>query len=274
MPILLAIAASVVVVFGALWMVRQRTRPAWQVATVQGTPSVKRLAKGQSLATDANSRARLDMHDVGEVDIEPNTTLSVIAIKPEEQRLALKQGTIHATIWAPPGRFFVNTPSSQTVDLGCQYTLKVDKDGVGLVQVSIGWVAFENDGRESFIPATAACVTRPGKGPGIPYYEDASKVLIEAVHRFDVDADQPAIGVILAEARQRDALTLWHLLRRVPDADRGRVFDRLAQFITLPAGITRAGVVAGDPKMIDSLWDTLDLGNTSWWRMWKSRGPK
>jgi len=273
-PYLLAIAASLFILCGALWIAWQRIRPAWDVATVQGTPSLKRLGKGESISTDSQSQARLNLNDVGEVEVEPNTKLSVVAIRPDEQRLALERGTIHALIWAPPGRFIVNTPSAQTVDLGCQYTLKVDSGGVGLVEVSVGWVAFENDGRESFIPADAACMTRPGKGPGIPYYQDAPRELIDALHRFDADADQPAIAVILAKARPRDAISLWHLLRRVQPDDRGCVYDRLAQFITVPAGVTREGVLAADPQMIDSLWNTLDLGNTSWWRMWKSQGPK
>jgi hypothetical protein len=274
MPYVLAIAASLLVLGGVVWMAWQRTRPAWQVATVSGTPSLKRLAKGESISTDAQSQARLNLNDVGEVEVEPNTRLSVLAIRPDEQRLALQRGTIHALIWAPPGQFIVNTPSAQTVDLGCQYTLNVDKDGVGLVEVSVGWVAFENDGRESFIPAGAACVTRPGKGPGIPYYQDAPAELIAAVRQFDADSDQPAVVAILANARARDAISLWHLLRRVQPNDRGRVFDRLAQLITVPAGVTRQGVLAANPQMIDSLWNTLDLGDTSWWRMWKSRGPK
>ena len=273
-PWILAIAASVVVILGTAWIARQRTRPAWQVAALQGAPTVKRLAKGQSLSTDAQSRARLVMDDVGEVQVEPNTTLSVMTIRPDEHRLALKQGSIHALIWAPPGRFYVNTPSAETVDLGCEYTLQVDEEGVGLVRVSAGWVAFENEGRESFIPAEAACVTRPGKGPGIPYYEDASKPLIEALQRFDSRGDESAVSVIVAEARMKDAISLWHLLRRVPAPDRGEVYDRLSGLITTPSGVTRKGVLAGDPHMIDSLWDTLDLGKTSWWRMWKSRLPR
>ena len=270
----LAIAASVIVMLGAVWMVVERTRPAWRVASLQGTPSVTRLAKGESLRTDAHSRARLNMQDVGEVELEPNSRLSVISVRPEEQRLALESGTIHALIWAPPGRFYVNTPSAQAVDLGCQYTLHVDSSGAGLVQVSVGWVAFESNGYESFIPATAACVTRPGKGPGIPYYEDAPRPLIEAVHHFDVYGDAGSISTVLADARTRDAISIWHLLRRVPVQDRGRVYDRLAQLITVPSSVTHDGIEAGDTKMIDSLWDTLDLGNTSWWRMWKSRAPK
>jgi hypothetical protein len=273
-PVFLAIAASLLVILGAAWIFRQRTRPAWHVATVQGALTVTRLAKGQSLSTDAQSRARLAIDDVGEVQVEPNTTLSVIAIKPDEHRLALQRGSIHALIWAPPGRFFVNTPSAETVDLGCEYTLQVDKDGVGLVRVSAGWVAFENDGRESFIPAAAACVTRPGKGPGIPYYEDASQGLIDALRRFDSDGDAAAVSVVIAESRKKDAISLWHLLRRIPAPERGQVFDRLSQLIPAPSGVTREGVLAGDPRMIDSLWDALDLGKTSWWRMWKSRLPK
>jgi hypothetical protein len=270
----LAIAASLLVAAGAWWIVRARSGPAWQVATVEGSPSVVRLSKGQSLNTDAHSRARLNLNDVGEVEVEPNTRLSVLAINSDEHRLALDRGVIHALIWAPPGKFIVNTPSAQTVDLGCQYKLQVDADGVGLVEVSVGWVAFENDGRESFIPAMAACVTRPGKGPGIPYYEDASPKLIDAVHHFDVSPDDQSIATILADARPRDALSLWHLLRRVQPQDRARVYDRLAQFVTIPAGVTRESALAANPQTIDSLWNALDLGDTSWWRMWKSRGPK
>src|SRR5262249_10215597 len=161
-----------------------------------------------------------------------------------------------------------------TIDLGCQYTLQVDPDGSGLVRVSVGWVAFENDGHESFIPAGAACVTRPGKGPGVPYYQDATQALTTAVGDFDRGAGSDAIGTILAEARRRDAISVWHLLRRVSPADRGRVYDRLAQLVTVPVGVTREGVQAGNQQMIDSLWNSLDLGSASWWRMWKSRGPK
>jgi FecR-like protein len=267
-----AVAASVLVIAGAGWIVWQKKQPAWQVTVVEGAPSITRLARGQSFTTDSG-RARLNLNNVGEVQIEPNTTVSVVSIKAREQRLALNHGTIHALIWAPPGQFFVNTPSAQTVDLGCEYTLHVDDSGVGLVHVSVGWVAFESNGRESFIPAAAACHTRPGKGPGVPYYEDAPQTLIDAVNRFDA-GDAGAVAAILSDARQRDAITLWHLLRRVAPGDRGRVYDRLAGFVKVPADVSREAVLAGDVKMIDQLWDSLDLGDTSWWRIWKSRTPQ
>ena len=273
-PRLFAIAASVLVIAAASWIVWQRTRPAWVVSALEGAPSVRRVTSGQSFQTDAHSRARLVLESVGEIEVEPDTRLSVISIKPDQQRFDLKRGTIRATIWAPPGRFFVDTPSAQAVDLGCAYTLQVDDNGIGLVRVTAGWVAFDSNGRESFIPASAACVTRPAKGPGIPYYEDASARLQESVARFDMSSDPASVLAILSEARSRDVITLWHLLRRVDASSRGVVYDRLAELIQVPGEVNRQGIVAGDGQMIETLWNALDLGDTSWWRLWKSRMPR
>ena len=114
----------------------------------------------------------------------------------------------------------VDTPSATTVDLGCAYTLHVDDTGVGLVRTSLGWVGFKLNGRESFIPAGAACATRPKIGPGTPYFEDAAADFQRALARFDFEDSTPQqraadLATVLGEARKRDALTLWHLLARV-----------------------------------------------------------
>ena len=80
--------------------------------------------------------------------------------------MSLAQGTIHARIWAPPKFFFVNTPSAVAIDLGCAYTLQVDEDGAGLVQVTHGWVGFEHERAGSFIPAACGVRHAPGRWPG------------------------------------------------------------------------------------------------------------
>jgi len=74
---------------------------------------------------------------------------------------------------------------------------------------------------------------------------------------------------VLEEADGRDAVTLWHLLMRVPAAERDRVFDTLARFVAPPAGVTREGIRDGRRDMLDRWWDALGLGTTSWWRTWK-----
>jgi len=54
------------------------------------------------------------------------------------------------------------------------------------VHVTSGWVGFEWHGRESFIPAGAMCITRPGRGPGTPHYEDTSDAFRLALDTIDL----------------------------------------------------------------------------------------
>jgi len=259
--------------------------PGWDVARLQGTPRVgsqamganasfAQLHVGQTLETDNSSRAVITLDETGRVEIDGDSRLRVVANGREHKRLALDRGTIHARIWAPPGQFVVDTPSAVTVDLGCVYTLHVDDSGAGLVRTTMGWVGFKLNGHESFIPAGAVCATRPKTGPGTPYFEDASASFREALAKFDFAATTPAernalLGILLVDARQNDALTLWHLLARVSDADRPGVYDRLAVLAPPPLTVTREGILHLDRQMLDTWWNSLGFGDISLWRMYE-----
>ena len=199
--------------------------------------------------------------------------MRLVESRAREHRIALDRGTIHARIWAPPRFFHVDTPSAVAIDLGCAYTLQVDDSGAGLVRVTHGWVGFEHDGRESFIPEQAVCATRPGIGPGTPRYEDAPDGYGEALTLLDFgDSDDPgrlpALDLVLARARPRDSLTLWHLLTRGTSDERSRVYDRLAMLTPPPAGVTRERILRGDRQALDRWWEALGLSSTTWWRLW------
>jgi hypothetical protein len=257
--------------------------PAWSVARVAGAPRVasktigdaSRLAVGQWLETDAEDRAQIDVADIGRVHVDPHTRVRLLSTRTGAYRMQLQRGTLHALIWAPPGQFFVDTPSSTAVDLGCAYTLQVDDTGAGLVRVESGWVGFEFRGREAFIPAGAVCATRPGIGPGTPHYEDVFDSVRVSLETLDFAHVTPAeheaaLTNVLDNARAQDAVTLWHLLsREAPGPARDRVFDRLATFVPPPDGVTRAGINAGQRDMLDRWWEKLGFGEANWWRMWK-----
>ncbi len=286
----LATTAAVLfmVAFGILrWSQKPSTTsgPGWDVESVAGTPRVEsnafgkkaetaKLGIGQTLVTDSHSKANISIADIGTVNVEPNTRLRLVAGGNGHNRLALDRGTIHAFIWAVPGEFTVDTPSAIAVDLGCSYTLQVDDSGAGLLRTKLGWVGFKLDGHEAFIPAGAVCATRPKIGPGTPYFDDASASFREALSKFDFAATTPQersaeLSKILAESRQRDALTIWHLLARVGESERGSVYDRLATLVPPPSGVTRDGILRLDQKMLDSWWNQLDLGDVSLWRTWE-----
>lgn len=237
-------------------------KPAWEVARLEGKPKIGsslieengQLAVGEWLETDASSRALINVADIGEVNIGPNSRVQLLETRATGHRLALQRGRMQAVIDAPPRLFIVETPSAIAVDLGCEYTLEVDDAGRSRLHVTSGWVALETKGRESIVPAGAMCLTEPGKGPGTPFFDDASAKFRAALAKLDFEnGGAEALAQVLAEAREYDTLTLWHLLSRTSASERGRVYDRMAELIAPPAGVTRAGVLRLDKKML-SLW--------------------
>ena len=144
-----AIAASIAL--GAITLqlhpvaVKQPT--AWSVTGVQGRANVAasgggRVYAGQRLRTGVLP-VTLEADDFGQVDVESNSELRIAESNNGTQRMSLQQGRIHALIWAPPQQFVVDTPSARTIDLGCEYSLSVDRQGNGSVTVETGWVAFQ-----------------------------------------------------------------------------------------------------------------------------------
>jgi len=284
-------AAALLVVFAigsSLWLARSPRTPAiahdgWDVEVTpasqqseNGGPVGKstRLELGESLETDAVSKASIAVAKIGRLEVDPNTLLRLLQSGAGRKRIALDRGTIHATIWAPPGQFVVDTPSAVAVDLGCMYTLHIDDSGSGILRTTLGWVGFHRNGRESFIPAGAACPTHLQSGPGAPYFEDAYDAFRAALTQLDAaglnpSARQSALNTLLHEARTRDAFTLWHLLPRVNSVERTIVYNRLAALVPPPAGVTREGILRLDAAQLDSWWNAFDLGDISLWRHWE-----
>jgi len=276
--VLLAAAAAVLVAAGAVWLARG-PQGGWMVVRLEGSPRVGsewigetgRLSVGEWIETDSSSSAKLQIGRIGQVEVAPNSRLRLVAARWADHRLALAHGTIEARIWAPPRLFFVETPSARAVDLGCVYTLEVDRAGAGRLSVTAGWVQLERDGRESLVPAGASCATRPGIGPGTPFYDDASPAFEKALEAFDfANGGKSALDVVLAEARKRDALTLWHLLLRTQGAEQNRVYDRLSSLVPPPTGVTREAITRREDKALELWRDQLDLPwfqkDVPWWR--------
>ncbi|HUR60033.1 MAG TPA: FecR domain-containing protein, partial [Opitutaceae bacterium] len=269
----LAMAASIAVLAG----VAERSLPGfkprtgWEVAAVSGAPRIAtqrlhadaRLGVGQWLETDDTSRARVSVANIGEVRLEPNSRLRLVDTSATDHRVELARGTLHALIWAPPRLFFVETPGATAVDLGCAYTLSVDPNGGGVLEVTSGYVALEHRGQESIIRAGFKCLTRAKQGPGTPFSAEAPDPLRRALERFDFEANPAqrpsALADVLALAGKDDAVTLWHLLKRAPRGQRGDVFDALVQDHPAPASVTRAGILAGDATMLNAWADELGL---------------
>jgi anti-sigma factor RsiW len=249
----MAAALTLALVGGAgYWWTR--TPGPWEVAA---DGSRTRLAVGDWVEP-RETAARIRVGDIGTVDVAPGARVRLGTAGQDGYRLALAHGTISAQISAPPRLFIVDTPASTLVDLGCAYTVTMAEDGTGELHMTQGWAALEWKGRETLVPAGAMSRTRPVIGPGMPYFEDASSALKRAVDDFDTNGwSAAAMNAILREARARDTLTLWHLLSRVPEPDRGLVYDRLSALVAPPASVNRTLAIALDPDTLRMLREEL-----------------
>lgn len=234
----------------------------WQFEAILGKPKVgmasstDRLAVGDFLETDAASRARITVANIGNVVIEPNSRVKLVGTNPDQHRLSLERGVLQAKISAPPRLFIVDTPSAVAVDLGCAYKLEVDKAGNSYLHVTSGFVALERGGRESIVPAGAICKTKRGGGLGTPFSADTTDKFRAALERFDFsNGGSRAVQTMLENRNFYDMITLWHLLSRVQKADREKIFDALADYVKPPDDITREGILTLDKKMLAS-WRT------------------
>jgi hypothetical protein len=239
--------------------------PSWTVETLAGMPRIgdslesEKLAVGETLETDANSRARVRVADIGDVEVAPNSRVKLVKTKSTEHRLALEKGTLKATILAPPRLFIVDTPSAVAVDLGCEYTLEVDREGNARLHVTSGFVALENGKYEAIVPAGAIALTKKGKGVGTPFAEGSSPELQKALYQFDfANGGAAALEKIVREAALYDSISLWHLLSRVEAKQRGKVFDALAALVKPPAKVTRTGIARLDRTMLDAWWTAIE----------------
>ncbi|HEU5393401.1 MAG TPA: hypothetical protein VFV36_01235, partial [Candidatus Methylomirabilis sp.] len=141
------------------------------------------------------------------------------------------------------------------VDIGCVYRTLVDEEGRTTLAVLSGRVSFEVPGRKVLVPADASCRAYPGRGPGLPVWEDAPGGLAAAVERLDEGPDPGALAKVLEVVRPKDSLTLWHLLEHADAEVRRAAFERLSQ-IAAPPEELREG--AADREALERWRDKLE----------------
>lgn len=219
---------------------------------------------GERIETGDNGHAVLHIEGLGQIALEPNSTLAVLdpgALQsPASDHweslalslLRLEQGAFRAVINAAPGAFQVDTPAGLSVDLGCVYRAEVRADGLTLIHVSVGRVAFTGAGRKVTVPAGASMRATVDGPPSTPIYDDAHPLLVEAVLRLDrgEEMEEAEVLALLDVLGSRDALTLAHLLS-YPSVG-AQVFAFLRPNHVLPDGVTREGLLSGDEDMIEA----------------------
>lgn len=251
-PIVFAAAAAIVLLLTLF--------PRGDGYRVSGVEGVEIVRVGDSLTTGKGELATIEIADIGDVRLDPDSRLSVERIGVKTHHLDLERGSLHATILAPARVFQIDTPAGRAVDLGCEYSLRVTDGGDSYLSVYTGQVSFELDGRSIYVPAGASCVSLMDKGPGVPVFDDARpefKKLVERV-QFEASPKPDLVRKLCALTEEREeALSLFHLLVGAPLEIREIIFDRLASMFPLPAGAIAKDVLDEDPEVLDAWMEVM-----------------
>ena len=241
------------------------------------SPATGRLAVGQTLVTDAASRARLDVSTIGQVTVDTDSRVRLVDTRDghhnwrsnaapctRSSRPARPVHRGHAVGDSHRSRLRLHTARGRGRQRACS------------ASPPAGSRSSSTAANRSSPPARQLEPIR-AIGPGTPRYDDAERRCGTALDDFDYGTDaaakaQRAPGRAPARA-PRDAMTLWHLIARVSPADRAAVVDALDTRVPMPASVTREAVMRLDKAALDQWWDALGLRDTGWWRKWKRTVP-
>ena len=238
----------------------------WLVSNVKGAPTVddKLVAGvdsvkiGDWLVTDDTSQAVLKVSDIGTIVVDPGSKVRIIKSDAGEHRIILEYGTISANINAAPRTFFVETKSVTAVDLGCSYSLSMDKKGDGILFVKEGMVELTSDKRNTLVSAGKYCLTKNGMGPGTPYRDDSSIEFKRALLDYDFkNGGAAALNKILQTARKTDAVTLLNLMPFVDKNSKEKVYAKLASLVPTPGDLPKDSIYYFDYKKMNEWIDDI-----------------
>lgn len=244
----------------------------WSVENISGYPVIESrvlagngiIKSGEKLFTNSESRARLKLGDIGEIDIEPLSEVQFIETETSEHKLILSRGQITFRTWDMPKLFSINTPSSDIKDFKATYTVNVSAESSTKVQVNSGYVMLSDQNRKSLLIAGTTCISKMQKGPGTPYASSASNSFIYLLNKIDFEADGlNNLDLLLSESRKEDIISLFYLLRQNDSIVRGKIFDRIIFLSDMPQKITREEIMNGDKDLMARLWIQLGLGSIS-----------
>ena len=205
-----------------------RSAASWEVARLDGQPRIGSTAAGRHRAarpsSDAraptkSSRARVDVGTIGQVTIDPDTRDAASRVARRASSACARTRHAARVDLGPARPVHRRHAVGDGPPISAAPTTCTSTRTVGPLTVVAGWVAFERDGRESFVPAGASAArTRSAarhaalrqREPGVP--RRAGRLRLRSIAR---DARRRAAASCSQLGGNGDAITLWHLIARV-----------------------------------------------------------
>ncbi len=197
---------------------------------------------------DTKEVAVITLPKLGEATVEPLSRVRLVEASEHTLRFQLEKGAWVASVAAAPPRLLVvETPAVKAVELtGCEYRLSIEPSGAARLEVLQGTVSLEGHGASARVLRDAICVTHKGQPPGIPRAKSATRAFIQALDEWETQSG--LLEPVLSAAQRVDAVSLWNLLARVKESERGAVVARLQAVVEKPSK---------DSTDAEALWQSL-----------------
>jgi hypothetical protein len=231
----------------------------------------RRLSIGEQITVGPHTKAMIKNPSLGKIFLTANTRFQIKDAN-GQKRLRLDEGTLEATVTAPPRLFAVETPNGVATDLGCAYLLntrRVGRTEIGpihfgghqltILSVTSGWVELADPiSGIVLVPAKASCKIFD-RSVGIPVFGDAPLRLAGLYSDPHVTSLRltSAAGFIELSNRPKDSLTLFYLLYRFDGKTREAIWEKLITLVPPPSGVTKELALRLDKKTMEIYLEKL-----------------
>ncbi|HOI28890.1 MAG TPA: FecR domain-containing protein [Melioribacteraceae bacterium] len=238
----------------------------WKVRTVSGNVLINgqvsmsdRWEEGESLVTDQNAKAVINVPNTGRIEVSENSLLVLKKAKDGSNKIKLVNGNIRIINSNPMPSLTIELNNADIIDRGGTFELSVDEQLIASVQVEFGFIEIEQKGRVYLVDEGYICEMHPNKHPGTPYRFDASDLLKSEVAKFDYqNGGDQSVETIIGSAGERDMLTLLALITRTSEPYRLLLFNKIASYYPPPPDVTKEGIGKLDNNMLESWWFEIE----------------
>ncbi len=217
----------------------------WKLQTVKGAVRIGKsdvsvgnvLANGEKLVTGPGGSVQVEVPNFGLVSLAQNSVVN----KTNKNEIQFLQGKIYINKNVGTSGLFsivclgTKTKTSNSFD---SYNITNNIQTASL-SVNSGLVEVTDNKFSAYVPTGFTCEINKRNGVGIPYSENASPHMIQALRNYTFGGQQYAVAQILSVAQKSDAVSLWNLLVRVNSMYKATIFNQLASYVPPPEGLSQ-----------------------------------
>ena len=222
------------------------------------------LKPGEWLNTDENSKSRIKLGVLGEIEVEPSTQIKLLNINSSYNHFYLQSGKVKASVWGEPRRLFIDSPTGELIDFGSTFNFNVENDKSSIIKVESGWAALHFKDQFVIIPAGNECISKDVIG--IPFNINSTKEFKEKLNDF-LDNKISSVSEVLNAANKKDLISLWYLLVSSYQNERQVIFNKIKQLNSDVSRLNENQILKLDESALNNLWEVLGLGNKNYWKI-------